>query len=218
MCAAVYMQHAVNEQCSCTIYELISHQLMHSDYKQFCCGLCGRYFKRKETCKTLFWDVLIKWDFTMCNIRRRHFTPWFFNRLRHYISSVLTYLLFDIVSTQLTPTVCRLVSFLFRQVSSKNCIVQSVQVDGQRMVAFAVEPCLTKPSKKTIKYIKLVLRVRVGWCKGHPLWKKSLITIFGKLFTGRTVHFSTFAFLLPLTNQCQSLKLQNYIRVKTMLK
>ena len=108
MCAAVYMQHAVNEQCSCTIYELVSHQLMHADYKRFCCGLCGRYFKRKGTCKALFlWDILIKWDFTMCNIQRRHFAPWFFNRIRRYISSVLSYLLTYVSLSPKWPILCR---------------------------------------------------------------------------------------------------------------
>ena len=33
----------------CTATELKHHQLKHSDYKQFCCGSCGKYFKHKET-------------------------------------------------------------------------------------------------------------------------------------------------------------------------
>ena len=33
---------------SYTVQELKSHQLTHSDYKQFCCGLCGKHFKRKN--------------------------------------------------------------------------------------------------------------------------------------------------------------------------
>jgi len=44
---------------------------------------------------------MIKWDFTMCYIWRRHFAPWFFNRLRLYISSGLTYLLSSAVVNSL---------------------------------------------------------------------------------------------------------------------
>jgi len=32
----------------CTAAELKSHQLVHTDYKQFCCVLCSKYFKRKR--------------------------------------------------------------------------------------------------------------------------------------------------------------------------
>jgi len=38
----------------CTVHELKDHQLMHSDYKQFCCGLCGKDFKHKRYVKQHF--------------------------------------------------------------------------------------------------------------------------------------------------------------------
>ena len=57
VCSSIHAACSEWTECSSTIYELVSHQLMHSDYKQFCCGLCGRYFKRKETCKTLFSEM-----------------------------------------------------------------------------------------------------------------------------------------------------------------
>ena len=34
-------------KCLCTEHELKSYQPVHSDYKQFCCGLCGNDFKDK---------------------------------------------------------------------------------------------------------------------------------------------------------------------------
>jgi len=33
----------------CTVHELKCHELVHSNYKQFCCGLCGKDFKRKRS-------------------------------------------------------------------------------------------------------------------------------------------------------------------------
>jgi len=35
-------------KCFYTVHELKRHQLVHSDYKQFCCGLCGTDFKLKH--------------------------------------------------------------------------------------------------------------------------------------------------------------------------
>jgi len=41
-------------KCFCTTTELRYHQLVHSDYKQFCCGLCCKYFKRTGEVKRHF--------------------------------------------------------------------------------------------------------------------------------------------------------------------
>jgi len=35
-------------KCFCTVHELERHHLVHSDYKQFCCGLCSKDFKSKD--------------------------------------------------------------------------------------------------------------------------------------------------------------------------
>ena len=37
-----------------TVRYLKRHQLVHSDYKQFCCGLCGKDYKGKDTVKRHF--------------------------------------------------------------------------------------------------------------------------------------------------------------------
>jgi len=41
----------VCSECSMTFFtagDMRRHQLKHSEFKQFCCGLCGKYFKYKE--------------------------------------------------------------------------------------------------------------------------------------------------------------------------
>jgi len=62
----------------CTAAELRSHRLVHSDYKQFCCGRCGKYFKCKHNCvihfercpQKLVFDLLsgsasfVRWNWT----------------------------------------------------------------------------------------------------------------------------------------------------------
>jgi len=42
------------QTCFCTATELKRHQLAHSDIKGFCCGLCGKDFKRTESVKRHF--------------------------------------------------------------------------------------------------------------------------------------------------------------------
>jgi len=37
-----------------TSHELTHHQPVHSGYKQFCCGLCGKDFKFQDTVKKHF--------------------------------------------------------------------------------------------------------------------------------------------------------------------
>ena len=41
-------------KCFYTAGELTQHQPVHSDYKQFCCGLCGKDFKHKTYVKSYF--------------------------------------------------------------------------------------------------------------------------------------------------------------------
>ena len=41
-------------KCFCTAFELRKHQLVHSDFKGFCCGLCGKDFKRPAAVKRHF--------------------------------------------------------------------------------------------------------------------------------------------------------------------
>jgi len=50
------MSYACNEcpKCFYTSCELKSHQPVHLDFKQFCCGKCGNWFKRKVTVKRHF--------------------------------------------------------------------------------------------------------------------------------------------------------------------
>jgi len=38
----------------CTAAGLKGHQLVHTDFKQFCCGLCGKWFKSKYSIKSHF--------------------------------------------------------------------------------------------------------------------------------------------------------------------
>jgi len=44
----------------CTVLGLKFHQLVHSDYKQFCCGLCSKDFKRKYGVP-ISWRHLVLW-------------------------------------------------------------------------------------------------------------------------------------------------------------
>jgi len=51
-------------KCFYTARELARHQLVHSDYKQFCCGLCGKDFKRKRCFRKHFKRCSVKLGFT----------------------------------------------------------------------------------------------------------------------------------------------------------
>ena len=52
----IYLKCWFNIHYTCKVQELTSHQLLHSAYKQFCCGLCSNDFK----CKRYVIQLLIK--------------------------------------------------------------------------------------------------------------------------------------------------------------
>ena len=57
-------------KCFCTACDLRSHRVVHSDYKQFCCGRCGKYFKCKDKL-VLHFDRCCKklgFDEVLCNL------------------------------------------------------------------------------------------------------------------------------------------------------
>jgi len=57
----------VCSQCAkrfCTVHDLKSHQLVHSDYKQFFCGLCSKDFKHKRSVVQHFKKCSVKLRFS----------------------------------------------------------------------------------------------------------------------------------------------------------
>ena len=48
----------------CTAGELRQHHPVHSEYKQFSCGLCSKLFKRKVTVKIHFKKCCVEQGFT----------------------------------------------------------------------------------------------------------------------------------------------------------
>jgi len=52
-----------HRQSFCAATELKHHQLKHSDFKQFCCGSCGKYFKQKHDVVSHFNRCSVKLEY-----------------------------------------------------------------------------------------------------------------------------------------------------------
>ena len=63
---------SVHRHCQnrlCTVQKLKCHELVHWDYKQFCCGLSSRDFKHKRYVVRHLRNVRLSWDLVTFNVR-----------------------------------------------------------------------------------------------------------------------------------------------------